>query len=76
MKKSKSIAIINTPNGCANCVFGVCSYKHPWWSSNKEKRNRKAYYCQLDEAYRLLEMDINDETTKAGWCPLKPYKEG
>lgn len=72
---SKSIAIMNTPSGYAHCVFGVCEFQHPWWSNNKEKRNRKGYYCQLDEQRRVLEIDINDETTKAEWCSLKPYME-
>lgn len=71
---SKSIAIMNTPSGCARCVFSVCKYQHPWWSNDKKKRNRKGFYCQLDEQHRVLDMDINDETTTAEWCSLKLYK--
>lgn len=70
---SKSIAIINTPKGCASCFFKRCMYHHPFWS--KEKPNRKGYICELDEQRRLLELDINDETTTAKWCPLKAVEE-
>lgn len=69
----KSIAIMPTPRGCGNCPFHLYMYQHPFWS--KEKTNRKGYVCQLDEEKRVLDLDINDEVTKANWCPLKPYKE-
>lgn len=68
---SKSIAIMETPKGCSSCVFHICKYHHPFWG--KEKQNRKGYICQLDEQRRLLDLDINDETTTAKWCPLNPY---
>lgn len=68
---SKSIAIIETPKGCASCFFHNCTYQHPFWS--KVKPGRKGYICQLDEQRRLLELDISDETTTAKWCPLNPY---
>lgn len=73
---SKSIAIMPTPSGCARCVFGVCKFQYPWWCREESGRGKKGFYCQLDEQHRVLEMDIDDDTTKAEWCSLKPYEGG
>ena len=57
------------PNSCSHCPFSALVFSHPWWCSNKP--NKKGYRCQADSELRTIEMDFNDNTTKAEWCPLK-----
>lgn len=70
---SKSIAIIDTPSGCANCIFSICKYSHPFWS--KEKPSRKGYCCKLLKSHHIMDVDYDDKTTKQENCPLKEFKE-
>ena len=62
------IVPMDLPDSCSNCRFSTCKFSHPFWS--REKPNRKAYMCQADKERRTIEMEFDDETTKAKWCPL------
>ncbi len=70
------IVPMKLPKSCANCLFSVLRYQHPFWSKGGPgKVGTKGYYCQCDKERRLIEMCIEDNTTKAEWCPLIEVKE-
>ncbi len=58
------------PKSCIECFFGYCCYSHPW-GTRQNKKATKGYRCQLDPQKRVLDMEYNDSTSKAEWCPLK-----
>lgn len=60
------------PESCCKCPFGYCKYINPFWSQGKP--DRKGYTCSLDKEHRVLDIEIDDETTKAEWCPLREVK--
>ena len=63
------------PTSCSSCPFSHLRWSCPWWSKDTEKVGTKAYICQAHPERKLIVMDIDDETTKAEWCPLKPIPE-
>ena len=67
------IVPLELPKSCEDCLFATTSFYCPLWSKD-EKRGMKGYNCNADGAHRLIEMDIDDTTTKADWCPLKKEK--
>ena len=67
------IVPLELPESCSDCPFATTSFYCPLWSKD-EKRGMKGYNCNADKAHRPIEMDIDDTTTKADWCPLKEVK--
>ena len=65
---SDSIAIIEDPKSCENCIFRVTKYWHPFWS--KDNKNSKGYYCQLDAEHKVAHLHIDDNDFKFPDCPL------
>ena len=63
----KAIAIIDKPENCEKCVFGICKYLLPL------STHRKAYYCQLKEPKGRVAEDFDyDADVHLSNCPLKP----
>lgn len=67
----KSVVIIDTPKGCTSCEFCRCRYQ----IRTGLQAGVAGFYCQLDKHRKVFEIPMGDETTKAKWCPLRPYKE-
>jgi hypothetical protein len=63
---AKYIVPAEMPKSCAHCQFSILKASHPFWS--KENPNTKKYHCALADL--SIEVDFNDYTTKADWCPL------
>lgn len=61
----KVIAIMDKPENCENCVFGVCKYSTPL------STGRKGYYCNLKEPKDITIEDFfyTDEVHLTN-CPL------
>lgn len=67
---SKVIAVIDKPQSCEVCYFGVCKYSTPLSSC------RKGYYCQLQphDKRTVADFDVGDEVHLAN-CPLVPMPD-
>lgn len=67
---SKVIAIIDKPENCQSCVYGVCKYSLPL------SKNTKCYYCRIipTEKRVLQEFDY-DADVHLDNCPLRPIPE-
>lgn len=71
---SKVIAVMDKPENCQSCVFGVCKYSHPFWS--KDRPSTKGYYCQLLPSEQRVVQDFNyDAEVHLDNCPLVPLPE-
>lgn len=62
------------PKSCSKCLFHCTKWYHPFWAASK-KANTKGLYCQLDHERKILKLPLEDETTKAEWCPLKEVED-
>lgn len=71
---SKAVLVMDKPENCQSCVFGVCKYSHPFWS--KDRPSTKGYYCQLllPEQRVVYEFDY-DAVVHLDNCPLRPMPE-
>lgn len=67
---SKIIAIMDKPNDCQQCIFGICKYSLPLSVYSK------GYYCQLlpPEKRVVQEFDYDAEVHLDN-CPLVPLPE-
>lgn len=67
---SKVVAIIEKPENCETCVFGVCKYSLPLSS------NRKGYYCKLLPPDQRAVQDFDyDADVHLDNCLLRPIPE-
>lgn len=67
---SKVIAVMDKPENCQSCVFGVCKYSLPLSS------NRKGYYCQLlPPEHRVVQDFDYDADVHLDNCPLREMPE-
>lgn len=67
---SKVIAIIDKPEDCQECKFGVCKYSLPLTTRSK------GYYCQLQKPEnRVVEGFAYDEEVHLQNCPLHNVPE-
>lgn len=66
----KVIAVIDKPQSCEVCYFGVCKYSTPLSSC------RKGYYCQLQpyDKRTVADFDVDDEVHLDN-CPLLPMPD-
>ena len=67
------IAMKELPKSCDKCRYCILKYQHPFWS--KEKPNTKGLDCMLLKNCDVLELHIDDETTKRKDCPIKQIDE-
>ena len=63
------------PKSCFRCPFAALKWQYPFWSRGDDLANTKAYTCQADAEKRVVVLEIDDETSKAEWCPLKEVIE-
>lgn len=67
---NKVIAIMDKPQNCEKCVFGVCAYSLPCAT------HRKGYYCQLKKSQgRVVEDFDYDAEVHLSNCPLREVPE-
>lgn len=67
---SKVIAVMDKPENCQSCVFGVCKYSLPL------SKNTKGYYCQLLPKEQRVVQDFDyDAVVHLDNCPLVPLPE-
>ncbi|MGN0348222.1 MAG: hypothetical protein ACI4DR_01665 [Roseburia sp.] len=67
---SKVIAIIENPDNCQSCVFGVCKYSLPL------SEHTKGYYCQLLQPEERVVQDFDyDADVHLDNCPLRQVPE-
>lgn len=67
---SKVIAIMEKPEDCQECVFGVCKYSLPL------STYRKGYYCQLKKPEdRVVEDFDYEDNVNLHDCPLRELPE-
>lgn len=66
----KVIAVMDKPENCQSCVFGVCKYSLPL------SKNTKGYYCQLlPSEQRVVQEFDYDADVHLYNCPLVPVPE-
>ena len=61
------------PEACDRCPFCCTKWYHPFWSAS-DKAGTKGYYCSFDSEHKILELPLEDKTTKAQWCPLIEWR--
>lgn len=66
----KAICIIEMPSCCTKCYWHRLKWHHPFWSD--ENPGTIGLYCELDKHQkRITKLDIDDESFKPDWCPLR-----
>ena len=66
----KVIAVLDKPENCQECVFGVCKYSLPL------SLNRKGYYCKLLPRCKRAVQDFEyDADVHLDNCPLRKMPE-